>query len=532
MELFYIFKYKFLIFKHRLQQMKLIYKLIIILMMALIIPAVFLGNIIFLKILRVYFEFNSNDYFFVINLIDGGLVLFMLPYLIKKAYSNNFIIEKDYILYTSPISLKTIFFYKFIICTNKFILPVTIITIPNIIAYGIINESSIISIFTWVITLMILMIFISTVIQLLTVISAVTISTKYRAAFINMAASAISITSLVLILAIEKIYGFGQVYTHLKTNIFLKKIFFAYDIWHRLCINVELGKVDIVSLFILIAGCFISIFSYLGLYKLMYIKGEFIKSNTNTSIRLKSEENAFYILLKRLFKDTYILIYKDILLLTRSVEDFGVIIKPIVFTPLPFLGVDNFFSYKTICEILVILFLWLSSDLAVHSVKKEGAMLNQLKNSSFNIVNIIYSKITFTSIISVTIYFFMVIFMCLFSSFTFYQITILGMCIIGIIVTTSTVRVSCAMLFAKEDNESDDRYSISLSFGGEVISYLLMLIASGIVVIISILSLYIASEIGSWISLLLFILLLILNSVFVIMHLRYFTKAVSSKIIG
>ena len=131
MELFYIFKYKFLIFKHRLEQIKLIYKLIIMLMIALVIPAVYFVNILILKVLRVYFEFNINDYFFGINLINGILVLFMIPYLIKKAYSNNFNLEKDYILYTSPISLKTIFFYKFIVCNNKFTLPVITVTIPN-----------------------------------------------------------------------------------------------------------------------------------------------------------------------------------------------------------------------------------------------------------------------------------------------------------------------------------------------------------------------------------------------------------------
>lgn len=532
MELFYIFKYKFLIFKHRLEQIKLIYKLIIMLMIALVIPAVYFVNILILKVLRVYFEFNINDYFFGINLINGILVLFMIPYLIKKAYSNNFNLEKDYILYTSPISLKTIFFYKFIVCNNKFTLPVITVTIPNIIVYGIVNESSIISIFTWVITLVILMLFISTIVQLVTVISTVVVSTKYRSVFVNITASAISIISIVSVLAIEKIYGFGQVYTYLKTDVFIKKIFFIYDIWQRLCVNIEMGILDIASLGILVIGCFTFVIIYFGLYRLMYIKGEFIKNNTDTSIRLKNEENAFYILLKNIFKNTYILIYKDILLLTRSVEKWGVILRPIVFTPLPFLGADDFFGYKTVCEILIILFLWLSSDLAVHSVKNEGAMLNQLKNSSFNIVNIIYSKIAFTSIISVILYIFVSIFMCLFSNYTFYQMVILGVCTVGIILTTSTVRASCAMLYAKENNDSDDEYSIGLSFSGEILSYVFMIVAAGIVIIISTLSLYIISQMSSWISLLSFIVLLILNIVFVIMHLKYFTKVVSSKIIG
>ena len=532
MELFYIFKYKFLIFKHRVQQIKLIYTLIIMLMAALLIPAIFVGNMIFLKVMRIYFDFSSSDYFFVINLVNGVLIFFMTPYLIKKSYSNNFKLEKDYILYTSPLSLKTIFFYKFILCNNKVIIPIAAITIPNIITYGIINESSILQIIMWVITLMILVVLISTIIQLLTVIISVIISAKYRTAFVNIFASAISIAAIVGVLAIEKIYGIGQIYNYLKTDSLIKKVFFVFDTWSNLSINFELGKLDISSLLILILGCIIFIAVYFCLYKLMYLKGEFIKNNTDTSIKAEHGENAFYIVLKNIFKETYVLIYKDILLLTRSIEKWGVIIRPIVFTPLPFLGADDFFSYETISEILVILFIWLSSDLAVHSVRNEGAMLNQLKNSSFNIRNVIYSKIAFTSIISITMYIFVSIVMLLFLNFNFYQLFILGMSVIGAILTTSTVRASCSMLYAKESSDSSDEYSVTLGFKGEILSYLFMFAASGVVIGISMISLYITSTITSWLSLLIFVFTFLIEITFVVAHLKFFTKIVSNKIIS
>lgn len=474
-----------------------------------------------------YFQFDSRDYFFVINLINEILILFMIPYIMKKSYSNNFNLEKDYILYTAPISLSTIFFYKYIKSSSRSIMPIVIITMPNIIAYGIVNNYSVIQIIFWLFTLAILMLFASTVIQLLTVISTAVIKARYRAAFVNTITSAISIVLIVLILAVEKIYGNQDIFAYLKTDNIIKKVFVIFDMWEKMCVSIDSGIVNIVSVLVLIIGCIISIVAYFGLYKLMYLRGEFIRNNSDTSIRMKNEQNVFYILLKNLFKNTYTLIYKDVLLLTRSIEKWGVILKPIIFTPLPFLGSSDFFGYKNISEILIILFLWLSSDLAVYSIKSEGTMLEQLKNSSFNIRNIICSKIVFSSMISIFIYLCVNIFLLLFLNFTFYQMFMLVMCIIAIILTTSIVRVSCTMLYAKEDN-TDDEYGISLGFVGEVLSYLCMLGSVGVIIVVFMFFTYTAVSL----NLLICILSTLFISAFTFVIFKICIKMVSEKVIS
>lgn len=479
MELFYIFKYKFLILKHRFQNLSIIDKLTLYITLLLIFPIIFVANILVLRM----FKLDFHTYSFFLNLAIILLMVVLFPSLIKSAYSNNFEIEKDYILYTSPITLDTIFFYKFIITTSKFLFPYILIIIPNIISFGIINNYSFVYFILSIVSLILFLVILSSIIQILIIVSTSIITYRYRKIFINVISSIISLSIIIMFIYYCKIENISNLVKLFYNNDIFNKIFFLFSLWNNILLGLFKFKIELFSLIILSAAAILTIIIFLYLFKKLYLNGCFISNNTNNVVNISGRSTIVYNILRIVFSENYSLIYKDLLIFSRSIDKWGLILMPIIFVPLPFLGRANLYDFNTIEKVLILSFLWISLNISFDSIKSEGSMLKIIKNSTFNLENVIYAKLIFASILSIIVYIVISLALLILVKLSILKLVTLSISVISLIFITNIICISLGLLFSKDvDNKID------ISIKGELLSYVFIIPTNGMMLLIMVAS--------------------------------------------
>ena len=435
MDLLTILQYKMLIFINRLKNISLLDNIKFII---LILVLIFILSIFNFKCIEL-FQANINPELFIFCLF--AITIFSVPFGIRKVYDTYFHSSDNVLLYTWPISRNTVLLFKHIQISLRLSIPYIILGIPSIISFGIIKKYSILYFILAIILLLIYISFISEILELITLIMQCIIPLSNKEEVIYFISRALNLILLIVLnlvmFNIKKLNPIDIVNSYATIDLRLIK---------NILYSIHINKINIIScsgFVILVSTLFVI---HIIIFNNMFKKGIFTGS---TDINKKTCKNnkvtLFNKILIILFPKSNVFIYKDLIIFFRTLKEWDLILSPLIYTIILFILVYKRDIYGQLLYYSMFLFLWIATNLAFSSVKNEGMMIDTIKNSTFNLKHIIFSKILYVIILSIPVLVLINSIILIFFKLSFFEWVILILISSISIIVPSVIGIPCLL---------------------------------------------------------------------------------------